>query len=162
MSSYPPEQKRKSLPPEQKEMEKEALFREGVLHEPGIGKLLTPASPVIAPAEPLVLLEDAVSTPENDASAVVSFIGGTLSVLAFLLGFVSGIFFYLAPVFALASAVLGIVSYSRIRSRPLELKGTRLALTGAILGSIVLAVYLGWFGMHGLGQYVKAAHFPVL
>ena len=153
--------RRRSYPP-QKNMEKAALLREGALRGSGPAKMLTHASPVFVPAAPAVQLEVAVSRPESDSSAVVSFIGGTLSVLTFILGFISGFFFYVAPVFALASAVLGIVSFSRIRSKPLELRGTRLAMAGAILGSIVLAVYLCWFGIYGLGEYVKAAHYPVL
>lgn len=100
------------------------------------------------------------SIPESrlEPGALVAFFSGILSALVFFLGFASSTFFYSSFVFALLSAAVGIYSYNAIRSNPPTLKGSRLALAGALIGSMALAVFLGWFVVHGLNVSVDVLH----
>jgi hypothetical protein len=100
------------------------------------------------------------SIPESrlEPGALVAFLSGILSALIFFLGFANSTFFYSSFVFALLSAAVGIYSYNAIRSNPLTLKGSRLALAGALIGSMALAVFLGWFAIHGLNVSVDVLH----
>jgi hypothetical protein len=142
---------RRSTPPPAIPGDSEFLVREGALHDPGYGRMLIRASAVPRIVEPPLPLEEAVDRRETDPTAVLSLIVGSLSALVLLVGIVSSVFFHVASFFAFASVVLGIFSFSRIRSNRPELKGEMLALTGAVIGSIVLSIYLGLFGVFGLG-----------
>jgi hypothetical protein len=95
-------------------------------------------------------LDDIAAERRMEPGAMIAFFSGVLSVLLFLLGYAGSAFFYSSFVFALLSAALGIFSYSGIRSSPLALKGSGLALAGAIIGSVVVAIFLGWFAFYGL------------
>jgi hypothetical protein len=139
--------RRRSSTPAGIPAERGFLVREGALHEPGSGRMPARAGTVPPIATPAVPLEEGVDRREIDAAAVLSMIVGTLSVFAFLVGFFSGIYFHMAAFFALASAVLGFFAFGRIRSNRSEQKGEWLALAGAVTGSIVLASYLGLFGV---------------
>jgi len=143
---------RRSTPPPAIPRDSEFLVREGALHDPGYGRMLIRASAVPRIVEPPLPLEEAVDRRETDTTAVLSLIVGSLSVLVLLVGIVSSVFFHVASFFALASVVLGIFSFRGIRLNPSELKGEILGLTGAVIGSIVLAIYLGLFGILGLGM----------
>jgi hypothetical protein len=107
-----------------------------------------------APELPVPPLHEAIPELRLEPGALISLFSGILSVLVFILGFASSTFFYPSFVFALLSTALGIYSYSHIRSDPLSLKGSRIALVGALLGSLALAVFLGWFMVNGLNVSV--------
>jgi hypothetical protein len=109
---------------------------------------------VHAPELPVPPLHETIPELRLEPAALISLFSGILSVLVFILGFASSTFFYPSFVFALLSAALGIYSYSNIRSNPFYLKGSRIALAGALLGSLALAVFLGWFMVNGLNESV--------
>jgi len=120
--------------------------------EAGPGK--TELKLVHAPELPVPPRYETIPDLRLEPVSLISLFSGILSILVFILGFASSTFFYSSFVSAFLSSALGIYSYSNIRSNPLSLKGSRIALAGALLGSLALAVFLGWFMVNGLNVSV--------
>jgi hypothetical protein len=107
---------------------------------------------------PIIDLKRVVVEPQTDFRAEISLLTGIMSVFIFLLAFLFSPLFYTVPVLALLSAVLGVLSYSRIKSNPLALRGAKLAVAGAAIGGILLAAYMAWFAVLSLDVSVKVTH----
>ena len=109
---------------------------------------------VHSPELPAQALSETIPELRLEPASLISLFSGILSILVFILGFASSTFFFPSFLFALVSAALGIISYTHINSYPLSLKGSRIALAGALLGSLALAVFLGWLMASGLNVSV--------
>lgn len=82
----------------------------------------------------------------------------TLAVASMILGLVGITFGWLCggPFFALLALVMGIVSLFQIKKDPIRYGGKPMALIGAILGGLVLAIYVVLVAIWGIMVFAGA------
>ena len=83
----------------------------------------------------------------------------SLAVASLILGLISITFGWICggPFFALLAVILGIIALMQIRKDPARYGGKPLALTGTIMGAIVLAIYVVLMAIWLIMMFVGAA-----